>query len=343
MLSRHELCTVLSAATTFVCPSIYEPLGIVNLEAMACGAAVVGTATGGIPEVVVDGVTGRLVPIEQVQDGTGTPLDPDRYVADLARVLTEVVSDPRTAAAYGAAGRERATKDFSWGSIATRTLAHIGGIKLGLEFFCAHGQHGVREMAELGLPIFLDLKLHDIPNTVAKAVQALGPIASSAAMALVACWHISVQHELLHGHPTRSRVLNRLLEHTLLTLVAMLFAMALGLPLAVWLGHRRRFGTLAVNVSNIGRAIPSFGIVAIMLPISLWLGLGIGFWPTFVALVALAMPPIFTNTYTAVAEVDPAIREAALGMGMTGAQLLFRTELPLAMPVIWTALRVSSV
>ncbi len=123
MLSRHELCTVLSAATTFVCPSIYEPLGIVNLEAMACGAAVVGTATGGIPEVVVDGVTGRLVPIEQVQDGTGTPLDPDRYVADLARVLTEVVSDPRTAAAYGAAGRERATKDFSWGSIADATAA----------------------------------------------------------------------------------------------------------------------------------------------------------------------------------------------------------------------------
>lgn len=61
-------------------------------------------------------------------------------------------------------------------AIATRTRAHIGGIKLGLEFFCAHGQHGVREMAELGLPIFLDLKLHDIPNTVAKAVQALGPI-----------------------------------------------------------------------------------------------------------------------------------------------------------------------
>ena len=97
LLSRHELCAILTAATTFVCPSVYEPLGIVNLEAMACGAAVVGTATGGIPEVVVDGVTGRLVPIEQVQDGTGTPLDPDRYVDDLARVLTEVVSDPRRA------------------------------------------------------------------------------------------------------------------------------------------------------------------------------------------------------------------------------------------------------
>ncbi len=123
LLSRHELCTILSAATTFVCPSVYEPLGIVNLEAMACGAAVVGTATGGIPEVVVDGVTGRLVPIEQVQDGTGTPTDPERFVDDLARVLTEVVSDPERARTYGAAGRERATGDFSWDRIAEQTAA----------------------------------------------------------------------------------------------------------------------------------------------------------------------------------------------------------------------------
>ncbi|WP_345802437.1 glycogen synthase [Microbacterium sp. AZCO] len=123
LLSRQELCTILTAATTFVCPSVYEPLGIVNLEAMACGAAVVGTATGGIPEVVVDGVTGRLVPIEQVQDGTGTPIDPDRFVDDLARVLTEVVSDRERARAYGAAGRERATNDFSWATIAQETEA----------------------------------------------------------------------------------------------------------------------------------------------------------------------------------------------------------------------------
>lgn len=123
LLSRRELCTLLSAATTFVCPSVYEPLGIVNLEAMACGAAVVGTATGGIPEVVADGVTGRLVPIEQVQDGTGTPIDPEKFVADLARVLTEVVTDPERAAAYGRAGRERAATDFSWGAIADATRA----------------------------------------------------------------------------------------------------------------------------------------------------------------------------------------------------------------------------
>jgi starch synthase len=123
MLPRDELSAILTAATTFVCPSVYEPLGIVNLEAMACGAAVVGTATGGIPEVVDDGVTGRLVPIEQVTDGTGTPVDPDRYVDDLARTLTEVVMDPVQAAAYGDAGRERAAREFSWGAIADTTRA----------------------------------------------------------------------------------------------------------------------------------------------------------------------------------------------------------------------------
>ncbi len=121
MLPRHELCAILSAATTFVCPSVYEPLGIVNLEAMACGTAVVGTATGGIPEVVADGLTGRIVPIEQVQDGTGTPVDPERFVADLARVLIEVVSDPARAAEYGRAGRERAATEFSWERIAVAT------------------------------------------------------------------------------------------------------------------------------------------------------------------------------------------------------------------------------
>ncbi|PRB11422.1 glycogen synthase [Microbacterium sp. MYb72] len=123
MLPRDELSAILTAATTFVCPSVYEPLGIVNLEAMACGAAVVGTATGGIPEVVADGRTGRLVPIEQVQDGTGTPVDPEKYVADLAAVLTEVASDPARAREYGEAGRARARDEFSWSAIADTTRA----------------------------------------------------------------------------------------------------------------------------------------------------------------------------------------------------------------------------
>jgi starch synthase len=128
LLGQHELSAVLTAATTFVCPSIYEPLGIVNLEAMACGAPVVGTATGGIPEVVDDGVTGRLVPIEQADDGTGTPLDPQRFVDDLARALIEVVSDPVAAKRMGAAGRERAERDFGWDQISKRTQEIYRGL-----------------------------------------------------------------------------------------------------------------------------------------------------------------------------------------------------------------------
>lgn len=130
-LPRHELCALLSAATTFVCPSVYEPLGIVNLEAMACGAPVVGTGTGGIPEVVADGVTGAIVPIDQLDDGTGTPTDPDRFVADLAAALTEMVSDPDRARELGAAGRRRAAREFSWSSIADRTAALYAEVRRG--------------------------------------------------------------------------------------------------------------------------------------------------------------------------------------------------------------------
>ncbi|MDQ4489537.1 glycogen synthase [Sinomonas sp. ASV486] len=122
MLPRAELIQVLSHATAFACPSIYEPLGIVNLEAMACGAAVVATATGGIPEVVDHGITGLLVPIEQVTDGTGTPTDPEKFVADFAAALEEVVSDPARAREMGEAGRTRAEANFSWDTIAQSTL-----------------------------------------------------------------------------------------------------------------------------------------------------------------------------------------------------------------------------
>jgi starch synthase len=122
MLPRAEVIALLSHATVFACPSVYEPLGIVNLEAMACELPVVATATGGIPEVVADGETGWLVPIEQATDGTGTPVDPERFVADLADALAEAVSDPDQAAHRGRAGRERAIGSFSWSTIGDRTL-----------------------------------------------------------------------------------------------------------------------------------------------------------------------------------------------------------------------------
>jgi len=122
MLPRAELVAVLAACTVFVCPSVYEPLGIVNLEAMAVGLPVVGTATGGIPEVVDDGVTGLLVPIDQADDGTGTPLDPDRFVADLADALARVVADPDRAAEMGRAARTRVEEHFAWDAIGERTL-----------------------------------------------------------------------------------------------------------------------------------------------------------------------------------------------------------------------------
>lgn len=122
MLPRADVVALLTQATVFACPSIYEPLGIVNLEAMACDTAVVATATGGIPEVVVPGETGWLVPIEQLHDGTGTPVDPAAYVADFAAALNEAVADPDRAHRMGQAGRQRAIESFSWPAIAAQTL-----------------------------------------------------------------------------------------------------------------------------------------------------------------------------------------------------------------------------
>ena len=122
MLPRPELIAVLAASDVFVCPSVYEPLGIVNLEAMAVGLPVVGSATGGIPDVIVDGETGLLVPIEQVQDGTGTPIDPARFEADLAERLTTLVTDTEAAKAMGQAARRRVEEHFAWQAIAQRTM-----------------------------------------------------------------------------------------------------------------------------------------------------------------------------------------------------------------------------
>ncbi len=123
MLPKREVIQILTQSTVFVCPSIYEPMGIVNLEAMACETAVVATATGGIPEVVADGETGLLVPITPATDGTGTPLHPDRFIADLAAAITELLADRDRAVELGRAGRQRAVEHFSWDAIARRTMS----------------------------------------------------------------------------------------------------------------------------------------------------------------------------------------------------------------------------
>lgn len=115
MLPHPRIREILTAATVFVCPSVYEPLGIVNLEAMACDTAVVASAVGGIPEVVRDNVTGVLVPYD--------PVDPAAFEEALAASVNAVVSDPATATAMGIAGRERAQSEFSWATIAEQTLA----------------------------------------------------------------------------------------------------------------------------------------------------------------------------------------------------------------------------
>jgi starch synthase len=122
MLPKRDVIQLLSHATVFACPSIYEPLGIVNLEAMACEAAVVASATGGIVEVVVDGETGFLVPLQQ-RPGTIDPVDPAGFAAAFAERVNRLVADPGLARRMGQAGRRRAVGDFSWSAIADQTVS----------------------------------------------------------------------------------------------------------------------------------------------------------------------------------------------------------------------------
>jgi len=124
MVPKAELIQLFSAATVFVCPSIYEPMGIVNLEAMACETAVVATKTGGIPEVVADGETGILVPIDpDPADPYGAPRDAAAFAGAFAEAVNALACDPARALAMGAAGRKRAVEHFSWTAIAERTRA----------------------------------------------------------------------------------------------------------------------------------------------------------------------------------------------------------------------------
>ena len=123
MLSRPDVRQLYSRAAMFVCPSVYEPFGIINLEAMACQTPVVASAVGGIPEVVVDGETGVLVPLELSQDDPMSPADPDRYARDLAQSVNRLMADADLRRRMGEAGRRRAVADFSWSSIADQTVA----------------------------------------------------------------------------------------------------------------------------------------------------------------------------------------------------------------------------
>jgi starch synthase len=121
-ISRRQLVQLLSHAAVFCCPSVYEPLGIVNLEAMACETPVVATATGGIPEVVEDGVTGLLVPFEE-GDAAHTPRDPATFAAGIADRINALLGDPERARAMGMAGRRRVVESFTWEAVAAKTLA----------------------------------------------------------------------------------------------------------------------------------------------------------------------------------------------------------------------------
>jgi starch synthase len=121
MVSKRDAVQLYSHARVFCCPSVYEPFGIINLEAMACGAPVVASATGGIKEVVVDGETGYLVPFE-ADPLTGFPLHPEKFALQLAGRLTQLLNDPDQCARFGAAGRKRVEETFSWSSIADQTI-----------------------------------------------------------------------------------------------------------------------------------------------------------------------------------------------------------------------------
>jgi osmoprotectant transport system permease protein len=131
--------------------------------------------------------------------------------------------------------------------------------------------------------------------------------------------------------------------HLKLAGMAVLVAAVVAIPPAVVLGHVRRGGLLAVSIINIGRALPTFAILVLVLPFSLRWGFGLGFWPTVVALVLLAIPPIFTNTYTGVRDVSPDALEAARGMGMRASEVVRKVEVPVAWPMIITGVRVSAV
>jgi osmoprotectant transport system permease protein len=135
----------------------------------------------------------------------------------------------------------------------------------------------------------------------------------------------------------------RVLQHLNLSVWPVLLAAIVAVPLGVQLGHRRRGAFLAISLANIGRAVPSFAVLVIGIPIAVYYKLGTFYWPAFLALLLLAIPPMLTNAYTGVREVAPGIVESSRGMGLTERQVLRKIEIPMALPVIITGVRVSAV
>lgn len=140
-----------------------------------------------------------------------------------------------------------------------------------------------------------------------------------------------------NGIPTR------VFEHVEITVLSVGVATLIALPVGLYLGHTGRAAFLAISVANLGRALPSLAMLAFALPVSFALGLGLGFWPTFMAMVPLAVPPILTNTFIAIRGADADTVEAARGMGMTELQVLLRAELPAGLPIVLAGARTATV
>jgi osmoprotectant transport system permease protein len=138
---------------------------------------------------------------------------------------------------------------------------------------------------------------------------------------------------------------SRLIEHVAISATSILVALAIAVPVGLWIGHTGRLAFLAVNLANFGRAIPSYAVMAIILPISLAFSPEYGLYliPTFLAMVLLAIPPILVNAYAGIREVDRDIVEAGRGMGMRESQILRRLEIPLAIPVLVGGIRTAAV